>query len=199
MNDERPYPMKGDTLFHGGLDIDATAEISRWTSDFSSYGKGYKDGADIIVTDAIAQAESQTSQIPYIVFPVVFLYRQYIELRLKETIALGTLIKGGMPDLSKYHHHRINDIWKDARPYIEAEPLLGAYESLDALDACIKEFSTIDPDGMAFRYPVDKKGNAHLPKATAISLRHLKDTMEKIGNLLDDATGYMYMALGFIK
>lgn len=195
--DERPYPTKGDTLFTEGLDIAVNADISHWTKDFSSYGKGYKDAADIIVNDAIEKSELHTFQVPYIVFPVVFLYRQYIELRLKETIVLGTQLKGETHGLSKYHHHRINEIWRDARPYIEAESLNGPRDSLDALDACIKEFNLIDPEGMAFRYPVDKKGNPHLPEWTVINLRHLKETMEKIGNLLDDTTEALYVLQGF--
>jgi len=48
---------------------------------------------------------------------------------------------------------------------------------------------------MAFRYPVDRAGKPHLPEWTVINLRHLGETMEKIGELLDGVTEGMYVLL----
>jgi len=189
---ERSFPQKGDTLFQGGLDINLNADISYWNKDLSGYAKGYKDAADVIVNGVIEGNRSYTFRVPYLVFPVVFLYRQYIELRLKEAILLGIRINYEQHGLPK--HHRIDEIWKHARPYME-EVSLSPHDDLDALEACIQEFCLLDPDGMAFRYPADKEGKPHLPEWTVINLKHLGETMEKIGNLLDGATEVMFIAL----
>ena len=190
---ERPYPQKGDTLFQGGPDIQLNADISHWNKDLSGYARGYKDAADFIIKGAIENPESHTFNVSYLVFSVVFLYRQYIELRLKETILLGNRLKGEQHGFPK--HHRIDEIWKHARRYMEDVAPKGPHDELDALEACIKEFSQLDPDGMAFRYPVDREGKPHLPEWSVINLRHLKETMERVGHLLDDTTEVMYIYL----
>jgi len=86
MSDERPYPKKDDALFKGDIDIYLNADISHWNKDLSGYAKGYKAAADFIVDGAIEGYRSFDFNVSYIVFPVVFLYRQYIERRLKEIV-----------------------------------------------------------------------------------------------------------------
>jgi hypothetical protein len=190
MSDERPYPKKGDTLFKGDIDIHLNADISYWNKDLSGYAQGYKAAADFIVNGAIDGHRSYAFNVSYLVFPVVFLYRQYIELRLKEILLLGIHTNYETHGLPK--HHRVDELWKHARRYVEH---LAPIDSLDALEVCIQEFSSFDSEGMAFRYPVDKQGKPHLPEWTVINLRHLGETMERIGNLLDDSAEVLYIGL----
>jgi hypothetical protein len=194
MSDERPYPKKDDTLFEGDIDIYLNADISHWNKDLSGYAKGYKAAADFIVSGAIEGHRSYDFHVSYIVFPVVFLYRQYIELRLKEIILLGTRINCDEHGFPK--HHRIDELWKHARPYIEK---YCTHEQLSALGVCINEFCSFDSDGLAFRYPVDKEGKPHLPEWTVVNIRHLGETMQRIGNLLDDAADVLYMELQHVN
>ena len=190
---EIPYPEKGDILFKGDSDIALNADISHWNKDLHGYAKGYKEGADYIVKGVIENPRSVAFNISYLVFPIVFLYRQYLELRLKEIILLGTRLKGKPEGFPK--HHRIDELWAHARPHIEEVSLKGLHEELDATEKLVKEFGALDPDGMAFRYPVDPKGKMHLPEWTVINLRRLGDTMQKIGNLLDGASECLYIGL----
>lgn len=193
MSDERPYPKKDDTLFKGDLDFHLNADISHWNKDLSGYARGYKNAADLIVKKVIEEEpRASMFNVSYLVFPLTFLYRQYIELRLKEIIFLGSRLnmdRQGFPT-----HHRIQELWKHARPYIE-KVCGDLKESLDATEACIKEFSELDPIGMAFRYPADRDGKPHLPEWSVINLRHLAKTMEGLGNLLDDASEVIYIDL----
>lgn len=193
MSDERPYPKKDDTLFKGDLDIHLNADISHWNKDLSGYARGYKQAADLIVTKVIeGDPRASTFTVSYLVFPLVFLYRQYIELRLKEIIFLGSRLNRDSHGFPK--HHRIQELWKHARPYIER--VCGdSKETLDATEACIKEFSDLDHDGMAFRYPADREGKPHLPEWSVINIRHLAETMQRLGNLLDDASEVIYIDL----
>lgn len=193
MSEEILYPQKGDTLFQGDLDLHLNADISYWNKDLHGYAKGYKDAADFIVNGAIEGHRSYTFNVPYLVFPVVFLYRQYIELQLKAIILVGIRLKGNKHGFPK--HHRIDEIWKHARPYIEYVSPKDLHDELDALGECINEFSALDPEGMAFRYPVDHEGKPHLPEWSVINLRHLKETMEKVGNVLEGATEAQYVYL----
>lgn len=191
MSDTRPYPEKDDTLFKGDLDIALNADISHWNKDFHGYAKGYKDAADLIVHGVINGSRELTLQVSYLVFPVVFLYRQYLELRLKEIILIGNRRNNRSDGFPK--HHRIDELWSHAKPHIEAASSEISYDVLEAVENCIKEFSGLDPDGMAFRYPIDREGKFHLPEWTVINLRHLGETMQKIGNFLDDHSEYIYI------
>jgi hypothetical protein len=190
--EERPYPTTGDTLFQGGLHFHLNADISYWNKDLSGYANGYKEAADLIVLKANESERSFDVNISYLIFPVVFLYRQYIELRLKEIIFLGAKLRGGHEGFPK--HHRIDELWKHARPFIK-EMGSGLEEALQATDTCINEFSDLDPDGMAFRYPSSKDGKPHLPEWSVINIGQLYETMEKIGHLLDDAAEIIYIGL----
>jgi len=89
-------------------------------------------------------------------------------------------------------HHHIDELWKHARPYIET---YCDHEPLTALGVCINEFCSFDYDGSAFRYPVDREGKPHLPEWTVVNIRHFGETMQRIGNLLDDAAEFLYINL----
>ena len=66
---------------------------------------------------------------------------------------------------------------------------------MTALGVCINEFCSFDYDGSAFRYPVDREGKPHLPEWTVVNIRHFGETMQRIGNLLDDAAEFLYINL----
>ena len=192
MPEERSYPQIGDTLFQGERDLRLNADISVWNNHLSGYAAGYKFAADGIVDAAIAGNKPFTFYVSNLVFPVVFLYRQYIELRVKQVILLGSRMKREQHGFPK--HHRIDEIWNHACPYLEGLPGV-PHDSLVALGTCLDEFCKLDPDGMAFRYPGDRDGKPHLPEWTVINLRHLAETMTRIGHLLDDGTDYLLMDL----
>src|SRR5665811_1106355 len=85
-------------------------------------------------------------------------------------------------------HHDIAGLWRICHQLLsEIEPN-DAVEELREIDRLIGEFSAVDPSSMAFRYPVDKKGNASLPGITHINLRNVREVMSGIGNLLTGAS-----------
>ena len=58
--------------------------------DFGISAKGYKLAADILA-DYVAETGNDYD---YLVNPVAFLYRQYLELRLKDIIIVGSRLSG---------------------------------------------------------------------------------------------------------
>lgn len=189
MNEEsRPFSPTGDRLFKGDLDIDLNADISHWNKDLHAYAEGYRDAADLVVEGVLDNPQDLSSRVSYLVFAVVFLYRQYLELRLKEIILLGSQLYSPQPQ-GFPRHHKIAELWSHARPFLERLAPNGPHDDLDAVEACVNEFSALDPKGIAFRYPVDLTGNRTLSQDwMVINLRHLALTMSKIANLLDDSS-----------
>ena len=191
MSDEpRPYPEKGDQLFRGDWDIALNADISHWNKDLHAYATGYRTAADLIVQNAATDPTTLSSHASYLVFPVVFLYRQYLELRLKEIIIIGSRLYGKKP-MGYPKHHKIAELWSHARPYLER---VNPRDPLDAVENCIEEFSSLDPDGSAFRYPMRLSGESTIPQDwIVINLRHLGEIMTKLGNLLDDSSEALFI------
>ena len=122
-----------------------------------------------------------------LVYPICFLYRQYIELRLKEIIRSGRELlneNGNFPQ-----HHRIKTLWPTAKKIlIEIFNDKDDTAELSFAEHVIMEFSNIDPESFSFRYPLDKSGNNPLEGTRYINLRHLSDCISKFAEVMDSAS-----------
>lgn len=151
--------------------------------DWHVYAEGYKTAADIAV-QYIADNDWYQN---YLVYPIAFLYRHYLELRLKELIILTSQY------LDKYVEmptgHKLMPLWEQVRPNIEEiwdDPETRGH--LEAIEAKIQELYEVDRRSDAFRYPVDMKGDTTLEELRHINLKHLKDVMQGISQFLDGAS-----------
>ncbi len=187
---EFPWPQKGDQLFKADTDWWLNAGIDNWNQDFHAYAEGYKRAADIVVEHVTANPRGGRDPIDYLVFPIVFLYRQYIELRLKEIILIGNRLEDREQGFPK--HHRIDELWKHARPILERYS--AKKDDLDIVEACIAELAKIDPDSDTFRYPVDRQGKKSIEaEQLLINLRHLQKVMERLGSFLSSSSEYLFI------
>lgn len=188
---------KGDTLFRNDdkrtqHDVENGYAYHDFRKNhFFGYALAYKEGADRLVE---ALAEDGYSQHE-LVLPVVFLYRHYLELHLKELIIEGRKALGQPADAIPTGHN-IFKLWNELKPIlaqIQAKPYDLRKEELLAVEACIKEFSEVDERSEAFRYPVNKDGKPLLGKNTRlanlryIDLQHLAENMKKIAGFFMEA------------
>jgi hypothetical protein len=168
-------------LFKADDDWWHNAVIWKTGNDWFAYANGYRIAADRLV-ESIMQ---DRMEIDFLVYPIVFLYRQSIELYLKCIIkdSKNLLELGG----SFPKNHNILKLW------IEAQSLLikiwpeGQEEDLDKIGYFIKQFSEHDPSSESFRYPEDKKGQKAIKDISHINLRHLKEIMNDLIESLDGA------------
>jgi hypothetical protein len=117
------------------------------------------------------------------ILPIVYLYRQYLELAIKDIIDTVRQIENegrGYPQ-----HHNLKNLWDEAKRLIQKHYGNDAPPELDHIQPCIDEFHAHDPDSFAFRYPTDKKGNANLLGLSHINLRNLCETMERLSSFFD--------------
>lgn len=142
------------------------------------YKHGYKLAADMLCRKALDEYPVHT-----LIFPIVFLYRHYIELSLKEVVLdASRFITDVSPTDPK---HDLGTLWENARGILPVVWPGAQPAQIDAVEACITEISEHDPRAMAFRYPLDTKGNPHLEKLDSIDLQNLMEVMDRIGNFLD--------------
>jgi hypothetical protein len=160
-----PFPERGDRLFTSERYSHHNAQINYSYNDdvLYKYVSGYKEAADRLVRSLTEDRR----HIDLVVFPTVFLYRQYLELRLKQLLREGSYLIEKPFVLRK--QHRLDTLWYECKSLLkQIEPKVTDQE-VAGLEACIIEFHTIDPFSMAFRYHVDTQGNPSLPP----DLRHI--------------------------
>ncbi|MBO2033881.1 hypothetical protein J4D99_20985 [Siccationidurans ginsengisoli] len=143
--------------------------------------EGYRLAANVLINEVMETGQNQD----ILVWPIVFMYRQHIELRLKELITVGNALLG---EGKEPWGHRLNELWPVARLVVrkmrnELEEDPGEFALVDHF---IAELSSVDPDATAFRYPVDTKGIKRLANVDHINLRHLKECMDSFCNFLEN-------------
>jgi len=181
VNSSIPWPRQGDQLFKPDVDWWHNACLNRLNDNWGLYAGGYKRAGDLLVE----HIKDDQSEQDFLVYPIAFLYRQYIELRLKEVIRYGTRLLDSPKAFPK--HHNLERLWKQCRKILEHVWSEGPTGDLDTVEDCIHQFSKTDPDSMAFRYPADKDDNPSLPDLNQINIRNLAEVTTRISSLLDGA------------
>ena len=178
---EFPWPKRGDNAFReDSLDSKMVHLDSLTLGKPGAYAAGFKMAADMLVDSALAD----TRNPDLLFFPIAYLYRQYLELELKNFLSQGiasdlvTVRAGILLD------HNLSCLWNKTRPLIEAhvgQEQGATPEVLDGVQGVVMEFHELDPKGDAFRYARSRDGKTNLSQMTGfVSLRHLKRTMAGI-------------------
>ncbi|MBN2100200.1 MAG: hypothetical protein JW753_11460 [Dehalococcoidia bacterium] len=158
--------------------------------DWDGYALGYKTAGDILVQHVIDTRRDQD----ILVYPIGFLYRQYLELRVKELIFIGSRLLDKRTDVPT--HHRLVDLWPEARRITEEVFWDSSSNTrLDEIEARMNELSRLDPHSDAFRYPEDKHGSPTLREARQINLKQLRDVIQGVSLVLDGSRLGMWEAL----
>jgi len=148
--------------------------------------QGYKTAADILVDHVISKGREQDT----LVYPIVFLYRHYLELLIKNIIENGVkyLNKGENPP----NIHLLAELWEKAKNIINEifEEEEGSQEL--EIDHYIKEFVEVDKYSQAFRYHKDTKGNELLEQTELINIRHFSECINKTGLYLENISDAIY-------
>lgn len=183
MNDNsKSWPKKGEQLFKSDIDRWHNACLNYCHDSYELYTLGYKRAADLLAEHILRTRRNQD----VLVYPLVFLYRQYIELRLKELIKSGNLLLETPRRIPP--HHKIDELWEQCRKILEKIFPEENSEDFSAVEECIIQFSEKDHISMAFRYPTDKKGKKLLPSLTHINLKNFSRIMDNLASLLDSVS-----------
>ena len=152
-------------------------------ADWDVYAEGYKKGGDTLVQ----YVTDNNCDQDFLVYPIVFLYRQYLELRLKELILVSSRLLD--QDIDIQRDHNLLSLWRKVSPNIEQVwPSSQTKNHLEAIEDRLKELSNIDAGSYAFRYPEDTKGTPTLAGVQHINLRWLKNVVQAISNVLDGSS-----------
>ena len=186
-NIPKSWPKKREQIFRSNIDWWHNACLSYYPDQLDMHALGYKHAGDFLAQHVIKTRRHQD----VLVYPLVFLYRQYLELQLKELIKAGSLLIDKSQGFHK--HHKIDVLWRHCRKILKEAYAEDCSEDFDAVEDCIKQFSEHDPTSTAFRYPIDEKGKKSLPGLIHINLKNFSEIMDNLASLLDAArTGISY-------
>ncbi|MEI2722733.1 MAG: hypothetical protein V9H26_04070 [Verrucomicrobiota bacterium] len=180
-NFDLPWPQKGDALVTSDGDNFFLVR-TRAGEDWETYVAAYRMAAEKLVE----QTSDGTLAINWLVFPIWYLYRHYLELRLKSLIWDGNALEGVSPKVLDKTHN-VLDLWRECRASIERWQSDCPKADLDAVEETLGQFEEIDPKSQAARYTKDKLGNPSGLLGIEINLKTFADTVTKAANFLDAA------------
>jgi hypothetical protein len=181
---------KGDILFRsvksGEAREDAwetNASIGR--ADKYAYAEGYRL-AGRLLADHVIQSRWDTD---FLVYPIAFLYRHYVELQLKRLIPDGAFLANEALSEATYNllkrSHRLDQLWGVFEPILRQLAKGGSGISpaeIEALDSYIRQIHDIDEGSFSFRYGTTKSGAPSIDKDKLphINIGVLAEGMEKL-------------------
>ncbi len=189
--DKLSYPNSGDKLFIFDGIPKSLANIQVSREDWCIYSNGYKN-VPTILYEYIKKSPAKKN---FLIYPIVFSYRHYIELTLKNIIRNGYRLlqyKKTIPT-----HHEIHELWKECDKILKKIPDYTEDSEIkhDVVRNLIEEFKKYDSLSFAFRYPTDRKGNVSLPNLKNVNLDNFITVGHKLSNALDTLVNYLYVLL----
>jgi hypothetical protein len=180
------YPNSKDKLF--------TSQKDSWhlNACISSYDKigpytaGYLDAAKLLARIVIFSGRGMDT----LVYPIIYLYRHYLEIELKSLIKCGIDVTGTSTDDKVKEilgSHNLMKLWNGFKPFFEK--ISGHNQDFGdvrkGMEAYISQIHQIDPESFAFRYDRSRDlKTRNLEGVEQINILHFCQTMEKLTDLL---------------
>lgn len=180
--EDMPWPQKGDVLLGPGDDWpnNACLNFTKGPESANLYARGYRIGAEYLADYVMNMHRHQD----VLVYPIVFMWRHYVELRLKEIIRSASTSMDDSTELKL--DHKLHALWKRLRPLVEEIELDADPFPLNAVEEIIAQLDEIDRHSFAFRYPTGKDGAPSLPgELSYINIRNFTEVMQRVANFLD--------------
>jgi hypothetical protein len=180
-------------LFLSGENWKLNACVNYVQDDWDLYAEGFFRAAEKLIQTV---KERNGQDIDFLIYPIVFCSRHALELQLKASVRWGRLL------LQKKSHdypkgHKLvkgfgeGSLWKECRAIAEEVWPDSPADQLDGIEATLLEFEKHDPDGQAFRYPVDTKGTRTKAALTHINIETFYELAKAAYSMLDGmATAY---------
>lgn len=152
------------------------------------YADGYRLAADRLIADAESLTRGQRNSVLY---PILFLYRQHLELMLKYIILVGQRLRNKATQPP--HHHRLRDLWSEGKRVLRERSISISSENLARAEHTIGELIRLDPSSDLFRYPLDKTERFPFPEELrqfdlslfGAKLEEVSAILRRIAGLLD--------------
>jgi hypothetical protein len=168
-----------DPLGFSGQNGIRVSEAGRW----HLYAFGYKHAADLLVKRSPKRPEDDE-----LLYPIIALYRHFVEMRLKSCIAACSSLGEEPIPLALLDNHSLSKLWEQMKTNLKhlGPEVLGL--TLVGVEKLILEVGNLDSNAQSARYPFDKKGPT-LTEQYSINIVHFKNIIEKLEAFFDVIEG----------
>ena len=180
-----------------GFDEEGMNAVFNWgIESYSVYALAYYEAAQRLLQPIL----NSGNFADYDAYPILFLFRHYVELTLKEVVLLTErMAKMERIELSQFNFatHDLTTLLEASERNLELlkEPLGLNDQPFDKQTKdLILDLCSFDQKSEAFRYPVDKKGNLFFPDHFLVGLPEVAKNMECIHHSLIGLTEYLTVA-----
>ena len=184
LDTEFRWPRPTDRPFVTADDPQENANIAEGFSRLVLMTDGYKEAADLMVQ----ASESSELKRSMLVFPIIFNYRQFLELSLKYHLSTYGGPVGIAPN---WRSHDLAALWTAFRNMLRRYDADDPDETDSRVEKTILEFAKIDPKSYAYRYPVDRRGRPIPVARTDLHLPTLADVMNGVAGYFNGCDGYL--------
>ena len=166
----------------------ATLASSFFKNQYMAYEMAYKTAGDLLVKSAI---DDDSLFMDISIYPIAFLYRQFVELYIKDILLKFDDKYKTDSNLNKSHD--LYALWSRLKDIVVLDDLAFPKELdnmpfedvISSTESYIIELSKMDNMSMAFRYPDNKTHNQNFFEIeTPVNLENLKDRVNEIANIL---------------
>lgn len=190
LNSEFRWPRSGDTPFTRSGDWQRNAYLaSDTTTRLVLMMEGYKKAADLMVE----QAMSDGADRDFLVFPIIFNYRQFLELSLKYLLSVYGRHVGVAEN---WQSHDLVLLWSEFETMLRIFGTKDPDEADPIVKEIVAEFAKIDPGSYSYRYPVDRNGNPLPLSHDLLDLSHLADVINAAAGYFSGCDGYLSHLVG---
>ncbi len=161
-------------------DIRSIACLNYLNDEWAPRIIGFKDAADMVVKQTIT---NNTGQQDSVVYPIMFLYRHYLEIAIKNLIRKARSLGDTSEPLE--NDHKLKKLWEICSQQIKKNISSDFEKEHTDIARLIEQFCEVDPFSTAFRYPTDKNGWQSLSGITNIDIQNVKNIIGKISDILE--------------
>ncbi len=186
------WPLKGDKPFVVAEDPLDNANIAdNGSTRLVLMIDGYKKSADSMVE--LSSKDRYLRDI--LVYPIIFNYRQFLELSLKHQLAsFGPMV--GIE--ANWKTHCLDDLWGEFLKMLDCYGTQDPDEADPVVGEIVLEFSKIDPGSYSYRYPVDRSGRPIPIAYSDLHLPSLADIMEAVESYFNGCGAYLKEVQSFM-
>ncbi|MBN9585727.1 MAG: hypothetical protein J0G34_10060 [Afipia sp.] len=185
LNREVRWPKQGDRAFTESDEWQQNARVTKGVhSRLVIMMTGYKKAADLLVEKSQRSGYDRDT----LVYPIIFMYRQFIELELKYLVSTyGSRV--GVT--ANWKSHDIAFLWSEFVKVLTAYGVNDPDQTDSVVRSIVAEFAKVDPGSYSYRYPVDIHGREIPLGVEVLNLQALKDVMDGVGAYFTGADGYL--------
>lgn len=170
-----------DSLFNIVGPIVSVGGFGEIDSPWVRYQEGYYDAA-FLCTEKREGGTSDT----WLVYPILFLYRHYLELMIKGIIMeAAATFQVQIPSGTEGEHNLVT-LWDMLRDLVLQNHVRRILGGTDAVRRILAQFTDIDPFSMETRYGLSKDlRTPSMPRSRQLSLENIQEVMGKMYNALN--------------